>query len=165
MEKIEIGKIVKPQGVKGDVKVVLFADNNFDFARVTQVFVENIQANIQKIYTLSDGCYGVKFDIIESRNIAESYRGKPIFVDKNKIELQSGRYFIADLIGKTAELNDGTVVGKITDIQNFGSADVIYIKGTRQVLCSHLDGLIINIADNKVVFAKEVFQRGAVYED
>lgn len=165
MEKIEIGKIVKPQGIKGDVKVLLFADDDFNLADYTEVYVEDNLAKIQKVYSLSDGCLGVKFDIINTRTNAETFRGKTIYINKSAINLKNGRYFMTDLIGKKAVLTDGTNLGKIVDIQNFGSADVLYIKGVKQILCSHIDGLIVNASKDNVVLDSEIFSRGAVYEN
>ena len=165
MEKIEIGKIVKEQGIKGDVKVVVFADDNFDFARLKTVFVKGIEAKVERVYKLSGGI-GVKLDIIDSRNTAALYKNALVYALKSDLSCKKGRYFIADLLNKDVVLSSGEAIGTLVDVQNFGSADIFYIKTqNKQVLVSHIDGLIEKLQDDKLVLNEEKFKQVAVYED
>jgi 16S rRNA processing protein RimM len=169
MEKIEIGKIVKPQGIHGDEKVVIFADTGFDVSALKEVFVGKTKENsepmkIEKCYALAGGI-AIKFDKIADRNIAETYRGALVFADKSKIDKPEGSYFIADIMGKTAVLASGKVVGKIVDVQNFGSADIFYIKGQKMCLVSHKKGLICSVDKTQVVLDDNIFAEVSVYED
>ena len=165
MEKIIIGQIVKEQGIKGDVKVIVFADKDFDLSCLKTVFVADSEAKVQRVYKVSGG-YGLKLDIINSRNEAGSYKNLYISANKADIARKENRYFIVDLIGKKAVLNSGEQIGKIVDVQNFGSADVIYIKTNgKQVLVSHLEGLIESVDGENVVLNANKFNQGAVYED
>lgn len=166
MEKIEIAQIVKAQGINGDVKIIVLADDDFDFSQIKEVIIDNKQQSIQKIYKLNSG-YGVKFSGIANRNEAELYKNKFVYIDKNKIEQKQGRYLISDLIGKTIVLASGQVIGVLKDIQNFGSADVFYIKNAdKQILCSHKEGLIESLdTDDKIIFNDKVFKEVSIYED
>ncbi len=164
MEKIEIGKIVKEQGIKGDVKLILFADADFNFSLLKKVYINNTKALIERCYPLSGGL-GVKFDIITSRNLASTFKNALVYADKKDVECKQDRYFIADLINKPVMLDDGTLVGKLVDVQNFGSADVIYISGDKNLLVSHVEGLIESVDDEKVTFNTQKFNQVAVYED
>lgn len=165
MEKIEIGKIVKEQGIKGDVKLILFADADFDFSLLKKVYINNKEAMIERCYPVSGGL-GVKFDIINSRNLAGTFKNALVYADKQDIECKQDRFFIADLINKTVYLDDGEIIGKLVDVQNFGSADVIYIASNeKDILVSHIDGLIEKVDGAKVVFNAEKFNQVAVYED
>ena len=165
MEKIEIGKIVKEQGIKGDVKVIVFADADFNFACLKTVFVNDTEAKVERVYKLNGGL-GVKLDIIDSRNTASLYKNASIFANKEDLLCKKGRYFIADLLNKEVVLSSGDAIGKLVDVQNFGSADVIYIKTNKSmVLASHIDGLIESADDEKVVVNAQKFKQVAVYED
>ena len=165
MDKIEIAKIVKEQGIKGDVKVIVFADDNFDFSCLKKVYVNNTCANVEKVYKLGNA-YGVKLDIIDSRNTASLYKNAIIYANKEDIVIDNDRFFIVDLINKIAVLDNGDVIGKIVDIDNFGSADVFFIKNNnKQVLVSHIDGLIKCVQGQNVVLNSEKFKQVAVYED
>lgn len=165
MEKIEIGKIVKSQGIKGDVKVIVFADDNFDFASIKNVFIGDQPAKIERVYPLG-GAFGVKFSVISTRNEAELYRDKLVYANKEDIKILENQFFIADLLGSEVVLSTGEVIGKMYDVQNFGSADVFYIKKDNKfVLCSHIEGLIKKHEGEKLVLDAEIFKKVAVYED
>ena len=165
MEKIEIGKIVKEQGIKGDVKVILFADESFNFANLKTVYVNGKEAKVERVYKLNGGI-GVKLDVIDSRNTAALYKNALVYALKSDLVCEAGRFFIADLLGKAVELTSGEAIGKLVDVQNFGSADIFYIKTqNKQVLVSHIDGLIEKLQDDKLVLNEEKFRQVAVYED
>ena len=164
MEQLLIAKILKPQGIKGDVKIALLADKDFDLSQIKHVFINGQNVTIQKVYNVSGGL-AVKFDIINSRNDAELFRNKDIYIDKSDLSLPAGKYLMVDLINKLVQLDNGCNIGKIVDIQNFGSADVIYISGDKNVLCSHKLGLIKEVLDDKVVIDSEIFKQVSVYED
>lgn len=165
MEKIVVGKIVKEQGIKGDVKLILFADADFDFSMLKKVYINNVETSIERCYLVSGGL-GVKFDIIDSRNSAGSFKNSLVYVDKKDIECKQNRYFIADLINKQVVLDNNLAVGKLVDVQNFGSADVIYISSKdKNILVSHIEGLIESVDDQKIVLNTHKFNQVAVYED
>ena len=58
MEKIIIGQIVKEQGIKGDVKVIVFADKDFDLSCLKTVFVADSEAKVQRVYKSAYSRYG-----------------------------------------------------------------------------------------------------------
>ena len=162
MKKLEIAKIVKPQGIKGDVKIALFVRdiNLLD----TKVFVDGKECKVEKLYPVGDG-YAIKLDAINSRESAEGFRGKSIEIDKDQIHVEKGKYLVDDLIGKTAVLGSGKEIGIIKSVSNYGSADVIAVSGQNQVLCSHKKGLIVSVTSQKVVLDDKIFAEVAVYED
>lgn len=165
MEKIEIGKIVKEQGIKGDVKIILFADADFDFSSLKKVYIDSQEAIVEKSYSVSGGI-GVKFDIINSRIEAGKFRNKLVYANKADIVCHKNRYFIADLINKLVKLDNELEIGVLVDVQNFGSADVLYLSSNeRKILASHIDGLIVSVDDQNIVFNAEKFNQVAIYED
>jgi len=166
MEKIIIGQIVKEQGIKGDVKVIVFADKDFDFYCLKSVFVNDIETKVQRVYKVSGGV-ALKLDIINSRNEAGEYKNAYVYANKADIVCKENHYFIVDLINKKVVLNSGAEIGKMVDVQNFGSADIFYIRTNdkQQVLVSHLEGLIETVDDEKIVLNETIFKQGAVYED
>ena len=107
--QILVGKILKPQGIKGEVKVKPILDKleRFSSAYVT-------------------------FSNIKTRNDAERLRNKDLFVSRDDFgKLDENSYLLEDLMGLDV-VYAGTkqCVGKIIDIDQFGSADVINILST-----------------------------------
>lgn len=162
MEKLTVAKITKPQGIKGDLKIALFV-RDLDLQGM-QVFVEENEHVVENIYAVGNG-YAIKLSGVLSVSDAESYRGKTIEIDKDKLIVPKDKYLVADLLGKTAMLASGKVVGQIASIDNFGAADVITIKANKEILCSHKKGLIVKIEGQKVVLDDKIFAEVAVYEN
>ena len=78
--------------------------------------------------------------------------------------LEEGEYFITDLIGKQIVFEDGEVLGVLEDVQNFGSADVFYVKKTngKEVLFSNVEGVIINVSQEHIEINQEKFKQVSV---
>lgn len=162
MERLQIAKIIKPQGIHGDVKLAMFV-HDLDLQNLP-LFVDGKPAKVQKVYSVG-GTLAAKFDIIDSRQDAENYRNKVVEVEKDAINVPAGKFLVADLIGKLAVLESGKVIGKVEGVFNFGSADIISIKSDKEVLCSHKIGLIVSVNEQKIVMNDKIFDEVAVYED
>ena len=79
---IEIAKIVKPQGIKGEVKALPLTNVTEIFDVLTECLVGNKNMHIQHI-SLRQGFLYIKFDEIKTRNDAELYRNQSLMVEKS----------------------------------------------------------------------------------
>lgn len=116
LEKLRIGLIVKPQGVRGEVKVVPLTDNPNRFKKLKKVFIDNVEYDVLSSKIAVDSVI-LSLSGISDRNLAETFRNKFLEVDrKNAVPLDDGKFFVADLIGlKVVDLK-GENFGKIVDI-------------------------------------------------
>ena len=116
------------------------------------VSVKSIRADKEFAY--------IMFNEIGSVKEADLMRNKMLFVQKETADLEDGEYFIEDMIGKTCVFEDGEVLGKVTDIQNYGSADVYYVEkiNGKEVLFSYVDGVIIEVNENIVLNKKRFLE-------
>ena len=169
MEKLfKIGLIVKPQGIKGELKVQPLTDDINRFKNLKEVLIDdkNYSVSCAKIggNTVFLSLFG-----INDRNTAETFRGKFLCVKRdNAVQLEEGRYFIADIIGCQVITDENVVVGEITDV--FSSrTDVLTIKcvNGRIMRFPFLKDLVKNVdIENKkfVVFTKRLGEVSC-YED
>ena len=100
MQKFYIGKIVKPQGVKGELKLATSIDNNDMLKNITTVFVgENgEECEVVKIvYRL--GFIYLTIKNCTDRNMAELYRNKKVYAQKQQIQTKQNEFLVEDLIG------------------------------------------------------------------
>lgn len=153
---IEIGRIVKPQGIKGELKIVL----NCDFSRFNSIKKIYISGKEFKITNSSyrDALY-LKLEGINSRNEAELLRGEEVFVDEtNLAELKEGEFYFKDLIGLVVLDESGKEIGKIEDIEQYGAADIINIR-ERNILFSvpFIDSVFLKIDNSKVIISREEY--------
>lgn len=124
MYKLLVGVIVKPQGIRGEVKVKLFTDDFYSVSALKEIFIDDVPYPVLKMR--SDKDVFMLFKGIADRNAAETLRGKEIFADKSKVRKQKGRYFICDVLGCDLVLSDGTVFGRIVDILS-ARTDIYYV--------------------------------------
>ena len=129
---LELGQIVNVRGLKGEVKVNSFTEDNSRFETISEVFVKN-KGNMQK-YIIEKVSYAknqviLKFENINTIEEAEKLRNSYILVDRDNLEeLPEGVYYIADLIGLDVYTEDNEYLGKVDDIFQTGSNDVYVVK-------------------------------------
>ena len=129
---LELGQIVNVKGLKGEVKVNSFTDDNTKFERIHKVFIK--QKNTLKEYEIEKVGYSKNQVIIKFKNIntieqAETLRNSYIVVDREIFgELPEGVYYIADLIGLDVYTESNEYLGKVDDIFSTGSNDVYVVK-------------------------------------
>lgn len=164
--KIEIGKITKAQGIKGEVKLLCYVDDAKMLKSVTTVYIGQNSHKVLKCRPDGNFCY-LLLEGISDRNTAESLREWAVYADKESVTLQEGRYFIEDLIGCMVVLTDGTKIGKVADILQYGAADVYMCEGERNVSFPFLKDLVVSVdIDRQLITLDEKrFEEVCVYED
>lgn len=156
---LELGQIVNVKGLKGEVKVNSFTDDNTKFERIPKVFIKQKQ-NLTE-YEIEDVGYSKNQVILKFKNIdtveeAEKLRNSYIVVDREIFgELPEGVYYIADLIGLDVYTESNEYLGKVDDIFNTGSNDVYVVKAENgmQKLLPGIDEVIkkIDLESNKII--------------
>lgn len=126
-QKILIGKIVAPQGIRGEVRVQSFADKPTDFKTLSVVSNRFSSADFQFVRAVPNSNVVIaKIRGVDNRNAAETLRGTELFVERSALpDLQSENVFYqADLIGFEV-VRDNKNIGTVVGFQNFGAGDII----------------------------------------
>ena len=127
-----IGEVLRPQGIKGQVKVRPFTDDPERFLDLSEVYVKAGESYtampIADVSVREDGVY-LRLNNIQDRDAAEKQRGLALYVDRAHARLlQENETFICDLIGCKALNSKGEELGAITDVLQPGGNDVYVIK-------------------------------------
>ena len=126
-KKILVGKIVAPQGVRGELRIQTFTESPSDFKKLT-VFGDDF--SVDKFHFVrpvpNSNVIIARIDGVNDRNAAETLRGTEIFVSRDDLpELKNdGEYYQSDLIGFSV-VRAGTVLGTLVCFQNFGAGDIM----------------------------------------
>jgi 16S rRNA processing protein RimM len=128
-----VGKIIAAHGIKGLVKVSVFAD---DPALLDQSPLFTSEKNDQTVtLTLkSSGGKGIwlaEIPTLTDRNTAEKLRGTELWIGREAlpdIEEEDGVYYHADLVGLSAQDEAGQKIGTVIAVENFGAGDLLEIK-------------------------------------
>ena len=156
---LELGQIVNVKGLKGEVKVNSFTDDNTKFERIPKVFLK--QKGTLKEYEIEKVGYSknqviIKFKSVNSVEEAETLRNSYIVVDREIFgELPEGTYYIADLIVLDVYTESNEYLGKVDDIFSTGSNDVYVVKDElgKQKLLPGIEDVIklIDIESGKII--------------
>ncbi|MBQ7227175.1 MAG: 16S rRNA processing protein RimM [Clostridia bacterium] len=162
-----IGEIVKAQGIKGEVKVKPLTDDLARFGRLQTVSVEGCPFKLRNANARGGFVY-ITFEGVNTRNDAEVLVGRRISIDRSQAKkLESGEFFIVDLLGSDVYLSDETYLGKLDYIDNFGSADVFTVKGEKTVRFPFLKKLDLRFesAEKRIILDAKTFGEVCCYED
>ena len=166
-DKIEIGAVAKPQGIKGELKIRLFCDGFDSVKNITEAEVDGKVYKVESFRFCGGEEAILKFVGLDDRNQAETMRRKEVFAHKNEIDVEEGRYFISDVLGCKLFLTSGKELGEIFDIIS-GNVDYYYVKTDEGTAVFPLiDGLLesVDIAAKKVTVNAKKFTEVVMYED
>lgn len=171
MEKLLIGKILKPQGIKGEIKVQLYTDDAQNFKKIKNIYLSERYNEVEVLNVrISNDSVFLTLEGLVDRNQAELMRGLNIYVNREDLpKPQEGLYYICDILGSCVFDEEDNLIGEVVDIlTECGGADVYVLKnGKRQVLFPFLDKVVVdvNVEDKKIIIDKSEFDGVAVYED
>lgn len=131
--KILVGKIVAPQGIRGEFRVQSFAAKPDDF-KTFRIICDKCESDkFHFVRVLKQNVIVAKIDGIDDRNAVESLRGTELFVSRDDLpELKSGEYYQTDLIGFDV-VRDGKKIGVVDGFQNYGGGDIIELDNGEMV--------------------------------
>lgn len=131
--KILVGKIVAPQGIRGEFRVQSFAAQPTDFRKFHIVCDKCESKQFHFVRTLKQNIIIAKIDGINDRNIIESLRGTELYILRDELpELKENEYYQSDLIGFDV-VRDGEKIGIVAGFQNFGAGDIIELDNDEMV--------------------------------
>ena len=163
---IEIAKILKPQGINGEVKVQLFSDNVEGFAKRAFAYLKNGEKLNYAVNRVSQGFVFMNIDGINTRSDAELYNGVFLYIGREDFaEPEEDEYYICDLIGLEVKDETGASLGKLKEVLQNGAADVYVVKGTRNFMFPALKIVIKEVTDKYMVLDTTELGRVAVYDD
>src|SRR5438105_5641870 len=128
-KRVCVGVITGAQGVRGAVRVKSFTAEPEAVARYGPL--EDESGGRQYTLRLVGSAKGVliaKLDGVEDRDRAEALRGLRLYLPRAALPpADEDEYYHADLIGLDAALADGTALGQVRAVHDFGAGDMIEI--------------------------------------
>lgn len=129
-EKICLGAVVGVHGIRGEVKVKAFTEDERSLAKYGVVRNEDGTREFDlKIVGRSKELLRVKIKGVEDRNTAETLIGTGFYIERSRLpEPEEDEFYHADLIGLEARGADGERIGTVNALYNFGAGDLIELK-------------------------------------
>lgn len=163
--EFEIARILKPRGLKGEMKVEFYSSDTARLSHLKSVLLKDAHYEVERISP--EGAYGfIKLKGVDSVESAELLRGQLLYAKRDELPpLPNGRHYIVDIIGLNVMVA-GECIGTVTDVLQYGSADVYVVKTADGSLSfPALKQLIkqIDLEGGKIVLDDIMFPRVVVY--
>ena len=165
MEKIHIGKVLKPQGIHGQLKIADYTDGISSVKNLKTIFLDAVEYKVLDI-TAHDGALFLMLKGVADRNEAELLRGREVYAYRDEVEKDDDRFFIVDIIGCALYLSSGKHIGEIIDVKS-SNVD-IFVADTAEGVCyfPFLKKLnyTVDIENKKITVDSKAFTEIAFYE-
>lgn len=129
--RILMGQIGAPHGIKGQVRITPFTQDPEAIGSYGALDTDRdgLQISITKL-RLQKNVIIAHLKGIGDRDAAEKLNGVSLFVDRSRLPEPEDEddFYHADLLGLEARLTSGVVIGKVLALPNFGGGDLIEIR-------------------------------------
>jgi 16S rRNA processing protein RimM len=124
-----LGHIAGAHGIRGEVMVKTYTESPEDVAAYGPLCDANGQGAIKlKVVRVTPKGVIARVAGVADRNGAEPLKGKALYVDRAAMgDSDPGEYFYSDLIGLAVHAPDGTRIGYIKSVNNFGAGDLLEV--------------------------------------
>lgn len=133
-KQLLMGRIGAAHGIKGEVRITSFTEEPLalkDYGPLATnrpglvIEIETARATTNVLVARLKG--------VTDRSAAEKLNGVELYVDRDKLPPTSNDddFYHADLIGLEARLIDGSVLGTVTAIPNYGASDLLEVRDGR----------------------------------
>ncbi len=156
-----IGKVLRPFGIHGEIKVLPITDRLDRFKDLEFIFLKRdrsfIKIDIEDV-RLMRGYAQLKLRGYDERNDADKLRGELLYIDReNAARIEKDSYYYYDILGCSVITQEGEPLGMVFDIQNAGSSDVYFVRPrnseSREFLIPAISDVVkeIDVAKKEIV--------------
>lgn len=128
--KVCVGVVAGPHGVRGAVRIKSFTARPEDVAAYGPLGDESGTQHFDvQLIGAAKGVVIGRFSGVDDRNQAEALRGLHLYLPRAALPPpEDEEYYHVDLIGLAAMLADGTELGRVHAIHDFGAGDSLEIE-------------------------------------
>ena len=158
-EHLAVGAIAGPHGVRGQFKVKLFAETPEALEQYGALRTDDGRALKLSVKSVNSKGLVIASAIgVTSREAAEALRGMLLSTSRASLpDPGEGELYHADLLGAAVFDEDGTNLGDLVALYNFGAGEIIEVKpasGTSVMLPFEGESVVsVDIPNRRVVLA------------
>jgi 16S rRNA processing protein RimM len=153
---LPIGKIAGTHGVKGNLKIISYAENLSVFKRDGLVLIRTPSGKNETYVVKWAAPYKrgglLSLEGITGCDQAKLLVGSEVLINRSALpELEKGTFYWFELIGLSVWTADDALLGRITSIMQTGSNDVYVVKNDddKEILVPALESVILEIDPEK----------------
>jgi 16S rRNA processing protein RimM len=162
--RLNVGRIGRAHGILGEATIEVRTDDAATrFALTASLETDEHGDLIVESVRVHNGILLLSFKGFTDRNAVEKLRDVLVYaeIDINEPGEDEDDYHVLQLIGCNTYLEDGTLVGEITDVLNLPGQDVLVIAGpTGEVLIPFVRALVpvVDIKNKKLTVIPPIIE-------
>lgn len=141
-ELLECGKIVNTHGIRGEVKIVPWADSPEFLCTLPALYIDGKAVKLRNA-RVHKGNVIALLDGIDDVNAAMLLKEKIVHMSRKDVDLPDGSFFLADIIGLDVIDENGLLLGTLHDILSPSLQQVYVVKGEREIMIPAVPEFII----------------------
>ena len=162
-ETVLIGKVGSPVGIKGEVRITLYAQDSTNLKEGKVLLLERAgktESTVIKRLRYQKDRPVVKLEGVDDRNAAEEIRGMEVSIYASDLdELPEGEHYVRDLIGcRVIDTSGGAEVGILKDVIQNTAQSILEVERAdgRSVLIPAVDAFLRGIDEEAGVIEVEL---------
>ncbi len=148
-EFIEIGEIVRPQGVRGEVKLRAMSEDMNRYAKLEMIYLGEEHRPVKVLKGRANAGFAyLQLEGVADREQAEALRGTSVYVDReHAIHLGEDENFVCEMIGLNVQDSAGNGVGKLVDVLKPNKICDVYVLDTPrgEMMFPALKRVVLNV--------------------
>ena len=137
-EYLVIGKVLKPHGVKGDLRVRYYnPEDPLFLSRYKRLYLKDERRGLLRPFKVlkvrpHKDLLIVSLEGLRDREDAERWRGSEVLVRREDLPpLEEDEYYWEEIIGLEVFTKEGESLGRVTSIWRTGGSDVYVVEGEK----------------------------------
>lgn len=141
---LEAGQIVNTHGIKGEVRIVPWADDAAFLRKFKTFYIDGKAVKVMHSRVHKEQLIA-QLEGIDDINAAMPLKNKVVFIDRADARLPKGAFFIQDILGAKVVTESGEEVGTLTDVMDVPRGQVYEVKGETEHLIPAVPEFILNV--------------------
>lgn len=147
-DRVCVGVIVGAHGVRGAVRIKSFTVRAVDMAAYGPVENEAGRHLRLRVAGENKGVVTATIDGIGDRTAAEALKGAKLYVPRAALPPPDDEeFYYSDLVGLSVALADGSELGKVRGVFDFGGGDVIEVLGPSGTVMFPFTRAVVPVVD------------------
>jgi 16S rRNA processing protein RimM len=130
---LESGQIVNTHGVRGEVKIVPWADSPEFLCQFSTLYIDGAPRKVRSARPHKGNVIAL-LDGVDDVNAAMLLKNKVVSIAREDSHLPEGSFFLADIIGLDVVDEAGAKLGVLTDILSPSVQQIYVVKGEREIM-------------------------------
>ena len=132
-EYLDCGQIVNTHGVRGEVRIVPWADSPDFLCRFSTLYIDGAPWRVLSV-RVHKGSVIAKLDGVDTVEEAMLLRDKTVQINRADARLPEGTFFLADVIGLNVVDEEGQTLGTLKEILSPSVQQVYVVEGEREIM-------------------------------